>query len=228
MQQPGRGTQLPSIRSLHPYLPPPPPSATSLPAPSSHPSPSPSDRDARDSSCEHESATAAGDAPKKKRRRQALSCTECKRRKIRCDRTQPCTPCVRRGDQDKCKWHVVEPVAERYVALAEHEALRTRVGALEAFISHLPSGVLASMPPVPSPPPRHQPSPYFITSQSPTQAYPPHAFHSPVLDVRSPPPGPPPRKQSQSQQPTWAPHRGGSDPREHAHALSSSHPRLTR
>lgn len=48
--------------------------------------------------------------PKKKRRRQALSCTECKRRKIKCDRVQPCTPCKRRGEGDRCHWHVLEPV----------------------------------------------------------------------------------------------------------------------
>ncbi|THU96215.1 hypothetical protein K435DRAFT_778669 [Dendrothele bispora CBS 962.96] len=47
---------------------------------------------------------------KKKRRRQALSCTECKRRKIKCDRKQPCSPCTRRGEQAKCQWHVVESV----------------------------------------------------------------------------------------------------------------------
>ncbi|KAJ7627473.1 hypothetical protein FB45DRAFT_61092 [Roridomyces roridus] len=210
MQQPGRGTQLPSIRSLHPYLPPPPPSAAPIPSPSLHASPSPSDQDAQDSSMDHDSAAAGGDAPKKKRRRQALSCTECKRRKIRCDRTQPCTPCVRRGDQYKCKWHVVEPVAERYVPMAEYEALRSRVGALEAFISHLPPAVLASMPPVPTAPARQHPSPYFVTSSpplaSPTQAYPPHVFHTPGLDGHSPRPPPPGPV-------TWAPHRGGIHPR---------------
>ena len=48
--------------------------------------------------------------PKKKRRRQALSCTECKRRKIRCDRVQPCAPCKKRGEGDKCQWHILDPV----------------------------------------------------------------------------------------------------------------------
>ncbi|KAJ7844592.1 hypothetical protein B0H14DRAFT_2585105 [Mycena olivaceomarginata] len=49
--------------------------------------------------------TGENEPPKKRRRRQALSCTECKRRKIRCDRA----PCVGRGDQAKRQWHVVEP-----------------------------------------------------------------------------------------------------------------------
>lgn len=46
--------------------------------------------------------------PKRKRRRQALSCMPCKRRKIRCDRLHPCTPCVKRNDQSSCLWSVVE------------------------------------------------------------------------------------------------------------------------
>lgn len=68
-----------------------------------------------------------GGRPKKRRRtRVALSCAgqwnplkkfffgglknvlECKRRKIKCDRAQPCTPCARRGDQSNCKWAVME------------------------------------------------------------------------------------------------------------------------
>ena len=35
---------------------------------------------------------------------------ECKRRKIKCDRTHPCGPCARRSEQEKCQWHVIEPV----------------------------------------------------------------------------------------------------------------------
>lgn len=46
--------------------------------------------------------------PKRKRRRQALSCIPCKRRKIRCDRKHPCTPCTKRNDQSQCLWSVVE------------------------------------------------------------------------------------------------------------------------
>ncbi|KAJ7743707.1 hypothetical protein DFH07DRAFT_35292 [Mycena maculata] len=135
MQAPRRaGPQLPSIRTLHPYLPPPPPipapdvssgpqysPVTPNPAPSyANPNPPSSyagsdpDADTLELGAEQDRRDAvvdgSGEPPKKKRRRQALSCTECKRRKIRCDRTQPCAPCVRRGDQEKCQWHVVEPV----------------------------------------------------------------------------------------------------------------------
>ncbi|KAI5118748.1 hypothetical protein M0805_008148 [Coniferiporia weirii] len=68
--------------------------------------------------------------PKKKRRRQALSCTECKRRKIKCDRTHPCGPCSRRHEPDKCQWHVVEPV-EKYVTRTEWDELYSRYRLLE-------------------------------------------------------------------------------------------------
>ncbi|RFU76806.1 c6 zinc finger [Trichoderma arundinaceum] len=37
----------------------------------------------------------APNAPEKKRRRPPLSCEQCRKRKIRCDRTQPCTNCVK-------------------------------------------------------------------------------------------------------------------------------------
>lgn len=37
---------------------------------------------------------------KKKRRRPALSCEQCRRRKIRCDRLQPCSHCIKSGIPD--------------------------------------------------------------------------------------------------------------------------------
>ncbi|KAG8730714.1 hypothetical protein FRC11_005991 [Ceratobasidium sp. 423] len=62
--------------------------------------------------------------------RQALSCTECKRRKIKCDRQHPCGPCVRRSESDKCHWNVVEP-SDKYVLRTEWDVLHRRVEALE-------------------------------------------------------------------------------------------------
>ena len=41
--------------------------------------------------------------PPRKRNRQALSCTACRERKIKCDRTVPCSQCVKRGDQQFCR-----------------------------------------------------------------------------------------------------------------------------
>ncbi|KAJ7491656.1 hypothetical protein B0H11DRAFT_2399095 [Mycena galericulata] len=146
------GPQLPSIRTLHPYLPaigPGPSTSTStyelaqmstqsqgagVYPPSSYAG---SDGDER-------GVTGENEPPKKRCRRQVLSCPECKRRKIR---TQPCGPCVRRGDQAKCHFHVVEHAAEKYVPRAEHDALCARVDALEVWTKQvfaaqpLPSGV---------------------------------------------------------------------------------------
>ncbi|KAJ6452712.1 hypothetical protein C8R47DRAFT_263255 [Mycena vitilis] len=183
------GPQLPSIRTLHPYLPPGPEAGPSTstsaqgPAPQSQGGyyPSGSDGDERD---DHE--------PPKKRRRQALSCTECKRRKIRCDRTQPCAPCVKRGDQSKCQWHVVEPAsalprstsfsfsAEKYFPRGEDDALRARVDALEGWIYHLPPQILASMPPPPGS--RHPGPPHFSLSPDQGQSF------SPMTHQAAPPP----------------------------------------
>ncbi|CAE6496745.1 unnamed protein product [Rhizoctonia solani] len=70
------------------------------------------------------------EVPKKRRRRQALSCTECKRRKIKCDRQHPCGPCVRRTEADKCHWNVVEP-SDKYILRTEWDGLQRRVEALE-------------------------------------------------------------------------------------------------
>ncbi|EIW78881.1 hypothetical protein CONPUDRAFT_138186 [Coniophora puteana RWD-64-598 SS2] len=166
--------QLPSIRQLHPDLP---PSglATQLPQPtvttyytsptSAYPMHVPSTdvtsgpslpyytrNEAPDSEPDAESEQPA----KKRRRRQALSCNECKRRKIKCDRAQPCGPCTRRGEQSKCQWRTLEPV-DKYVTRTEydemrsrhrveHDALRARVDHLEGLIRYLPGTAV----PIPS------------------------------------------------------------------------------
>jgi hypothetical protein len=45
------------------------------------------------------------EATKRKRRRLALSCVECKSRKIKCDRNVPnCSSCLARGIQRNCRW----------------------------------------------------------------------------------------------------------------------------
>ncbi|EIM86402.1 uncharacterized protein STEHIDRAFT_139316 [Stereum hirsutum FP-91666 SS1] len=110
--------------------------------------------------------------PKQKRRRQALSCTECKRRKIKCDRAHPCGPCTRRNDQHKCQWHVIEPV-DKYVSRAEHEQLKTRLATVESRCDKL-EAMLASLT---GPPP-------FVQSPRPFDMAPVHGALRPI------PPGP--------------------------------------
>ncbi|KAK6977345.1 hypothetical protein R3P38DRAFT_3377653 [Favolaschia claudopus] len=212
-QRPGRpaGPQLPSIRTLHPYLPPPAAmESTAFPTPtlstptmpmpmmtfSAHPGYPPSSY--ADSDADERDPSGDAEPPKKKRRRQALSCTECKRRKIRCDRTQPCAPCVRRGDQAKCQWNVVEPATEKYVPRAEYDALhrrvdmledalRSRIHAFEDYVYRLPPHVLASHPLPPHllpatayPPPFIAPPQPFDPRHSPHSPYAPQAFTAPI------------------------------------------------
>jgi hypothetical protein len=166
-------TSLPSIRHLHPYLPPSGMSSQHLSGESSgynyhtstHYNSAPNTSQTEQSSThidthmsgpQRESdnygagdSEAEGDAdpqcpPKKKRRRQALSCTECKRRKIKCDRAQPCGPCTRRGEQTKCQWHIVEPI-EKYVTRTEYDELKARFDHLEALVSQLFSAPSTTM-----------------------------------------------------------------------------------
>ncbi|KZT09569.1 uncharacterized protein LAESUDRAFT_810571 [Laetiporus sulphureus 93-53] len=134
---------LPSIRQLHPDLP-----LSMSTDPSygrrqsiSYSSPAAIAVGSRPPQDESDAEVETQEPPKKKRRRQALSCTECKRRKIKCDRAQPCGPCVRRGEPNKCQWHVIEPM-EKYVTRSEYDELKARVAQLESFIQGLvPSGV---------------------------------------------------------------------------------------
>ncbi|KAJ7595216.1 hypothetical protein C8J56DRAFT_921877 [Mycena floridula] len=129
-------TSLPSIRQLHPFLPPATP--TFGPSPMSQPQETSFSSFAQASSREAPDTDDDSQPPKKKRRRQALSCTECKRRKIKCDRNQPCAPCSRRGEQSKCVWSNVE-TADKYVSRVEYDELKARVDHLEALVERLTS-----------------------------------------------------------------------------------------
>lgn len=50
------------------------------------------------------SDSALMDPPPRKRRRAALSCLDCKRRKLKCDRTYPCSRCQKRGHPQTCTY----------------------------------------------------------------------------------------------------------------------------
>lgn len=165
-------TPLPSIRVLHPHLPPPnnqffgPPDSSAYPHSFDHLPPSGPGRygsqsvhqdptKALETIEESDSDKHSSPPPKKRRKRQALSCTECKRRKIKCDRTQPCGPCARRGEQDKCQWHQVE-TNDKWVTRAEYDQLKNRVDHLEAVLARLTGGNIHMQPtmvPAPTMPP---------------------------------------------------------------------------
>ncbi|EGZ70032.1 hypothetical protein NEUTE2DRAFT_112485 [Neurospora tetrasperma FGSC 2509] len=50
--------------------------------------------------------------PPRKRRRIVISCTECHRRKQKCDRKLPCTNCISRHRQDDCQYESGAPTAK--------------------------------------------------------------------------------------------------------------------
>ncbi|KAH6996741.1 hypothetical protein EDB80DRAFT_585129 [Ilyonectria destructans] len=53
---------------------------------------------------------AASTLPKRRRRRPARSCEQCRRRKIRCDQDQPCAGCVRAREPMQCTYRDGTPV----------------------------------------------------------------------------------------------------------------------
>ncbi|KAN0063512.1 hypothetical protein ACQY0O_003959 [Thecaphora frezii] len=73
----------------------------------------------------------------KRRKRAILSCTECKQRKIKCDRNVPnCSSCVRRGVAHLCRWG-----DERDDMASTQKAITPSVAALMARIAQLESQV---------------------------------------------------------------------------------------
>ena len=62
------------------------------------------------------------------RNREMLACTECRRRKLKCDRSSPCGSCVRRGDEGSCEY-------QRYSRGAGNE--RERRLEAESRLQHL-------------------------------------------------------------------------------------------
>ncbi|GAA96957.1 uncharacterized protein L969DRAFT_79206 [Mixia osmundae IAM 14324] len=74
------------------------------------------------------------DEPKKrKRNRQALSCSECKRRKIKCDRKIPCEACIRRKEPELCRWEDAKKVLapQPFATTTDLDALRAKVNTVE-------------------------------------------------------------------------------------------------
>ncbi|EAQ86944.1 hypothetical protein CHGG_08197 [Chaetomium globosum CBS 148.51] len=69
--------------------------------------------------------------PPRKRRRIVISCTECHRRKQKCDRKLPCTNCVSRNKESACRYETGAPTGKQNGRLANaaknnpHEASST-------------------------------------------------------------------------------------------------------
>ncbi|PPQ87892.1 hypothetical protein CVT25_001234 [Psilocybe cyanescens] len=127
---------------------------------------------------------------------------ECKRRKIKCDRTQPCAPCTRRGEEAGCQWHIVEPVSssirEKYATKAEFDELKARFEQLAALVQRF---IPAAAAPTPS-------QPYYQMGVQPAmpgvageavQAYTPGTSNPMGYPTLMPPPQPPQQQQPYSQ-----------------------------
>ncbi|KAJ9094899.1 hypothetical protein QFC19_007755 [Naganishia cerealis] len=73
---------------------------------------------------------------KEKRKRQVQSCSECRRRKIKCDKKFPCGPCVLRNDQSICREVEKHNTSSTGCASAQEVMhLQQRLAALETILS---------------------------------------------------------------------------------------------
>ncbi|OJJ45899.1 hypothetical protein ASPZODRAFT_133766 [Penicilliopsis zonata CBS 506.65] len=85
---------------------------------------------------------APDDEPQPKRAKMALSCSECKRRKIKCDRNVPCTACLKRGAGDACNWDNarIEPAPQPFALSSEMRDVQARLRAVEDAVLALRQG----------------------------------------------------------------------------------------
>ncbi|GAA5913642.1 uncharacterized protein JCM6883_004035 [Sporobolomyces salmoneus] len=78
--------------------------------------------------------------PQKTRQRVSLSCKECRRLKLKCDRSFPCSSCKRRGCADICPDGVRKPPGRALEIQAEFSLLAKRVEFLENLVTELGAG----------------------------------------------------------------------------------------
>ncbi|KAJ5657875.1 uncharacterized protein N7484_001524 [Penicillium longicatenatum] len=78
-----------------------------------------------------------------KRPRMAISCSECRRRKIKCDRNVPCMACVKRGVPGSCRWEnaKVEPSPQPFALKTQVDELQRRLDTLQETLQVLPSQI---------------------------------------------------------------------------------------
>ncbi|KAI0632136.1 hypothetical protein C8Q77DRAFT_903696 [Trametes polyzona] len=103
---------------------PPPPSAFVLPQPGPSGAPSP-DQDG------------AADAASKKNRKRPLSCGECRRLKLKCDRVFPCQSCCKRGCAEICPDGALTGGKGSRFILANTEQLHEKIKAMSGRIREL-------------------------------------------------------------------------------------------
>ncbi|GAA6027501.1 hypothetical protein JCM8097_007893 [Rhodosporidiobolus ruineniae] len=88
---------------------------------------------------DHDDSTAAGGKKvKKTRNRKPSSCKACRKRKLRCNRADPCDQCTAKGEAHLCDWEGAEPLY-KVRNEADTEELRNQVARLESLVRYLTS-----------------------------------------------------------------------------------------
>ncbi|GAA5968667.1 hypothetical protein JCM3765_004155 [Sporobolomyces pararoseus] len=86
------------------------------------------------------------------KKRQVVSCGECKRRKIKCSRTHPCLACCKRGEPEACRWdqESMPPKEDTqpFAISSDLVLLAERVQALERWAKSLPEDLSSTAPEV--------------------------------------------------------------------------------
>ncbi|KAI0115267.1 hypothetical protein F4814DRAFT_460050 [Daldinia grandis] len=84
------------------------------------------------------------DERKGRKKRVRLSCMECRKKKLSCDRNLPCQRCVRTGRSIQCSYETEQPSSLNYPALLQEkqiQSLQAQVAELKALLSKtLPTG----------------------------------------------------------------------------------------
>ncbi|GAA5859877.1 hypothetical protein JCM1840_001777 [Sporobolomyces johnsonii] len=77
-----------------------------------------------------------GKKAKKTRNRKPSSCAQCRKKKLRCNRADPCDQCVAKGQGHLCSWEGAEPLYRRRDETDTQE-LRDQVARLESLVRYL-------------------------------------------------------------------------------------------
>ena len=103
--------------------------------------------------------------PQRKRRRPALACEQCRRRKVKCDRTSPCDQCVR-TKSDACTYVPDHRISQHSHS---HSTIMMRRGGLTQSVGSQSAS-----------PTRGSESPTYTEMMSTINAFDPHANQLPT------------------------------------------------
>ncbi|GAA5977133.1 hypothetical protein JCM10908_004867 [Rhodotorula pacifica] len=94
------------------------------------------------------------------RKRVPASCTPCRKKKLRCNRSMPCSSCVERGEPENCMWE--GDATPLYTARTDNDLqeLRAQVDRLQGLLDALTKATRSPSPPITRP----NPNPHSPTS----------------------------------------------------------------